>query len=112
LQSVGGQVRNFLAPPQAVDEIGRLGGYHILKVLGQGGMGVVFRAEDVSLKRVVALKAMLPSLAASPSAKKRFLREAQTGASWPGIGSGFILCRDPARFKPELRLLREQLRQR
>ena len=72
---------DFLAPSQAADEIGRLGPYRILKVLGRGGMGVVFRAEDPSLKRIVALKAMLPTLAASPSAKKRFLREAQTAAS-------------------------------
>jgi len=71
----------FLAPPQGTDEIGRLGGYRVLQVIGRGGMGVVFRAEDPSLKRIVALKAMLPKLAASSSAKKRFLREAQTAAS-------------------------------
>ena len=53
----------FLAPPQSADEIGRLGTYRILKVLGHGGMGVVYKAEDVQLKRSVALKAMLPGLA-------------------------------------------------
>jgi serine/threonine protein kinase len=72
---------DFLAPAQEADEIGRLGGYRVLRVLGRGGMGVVFRAEDPNLKRIVALKAMLPSLAASPSSKKRFIREAQTAAS-------------------------------
>lgn len=72
---------DFLAPPQAADEIGRLGGYRILQVLGAGGMGVVFKAEDPQLDRAVALKAMLPSLAASPSAKKRFLREAKAAAA-------------------------------
>lgn len=71
----------FLAPAQGPDELGRLGDYRILNVLGTGGMGVVFRAEDPKLKRIVALKAMLPALAASPSAKKRFMREAQTAAS-------------------------------
>src|SRR5207249_826128 len=72
---------DFLGPPQAPDEIGRLGPYRVLKVLGAGGMGVVFMAEDPGLKRKVALKAMLPALAASESSRKRFLREAQTAAS-------------------------------
>ena len=72
---------NFLAPPQNPDELGRLGAYRVLKVLGQGGMGVVFLAEDTHLERKVALKAMKPVLAASESAKKRFLREAKTTAS-------------------------------
>ena len=44
-------------------------------------MGVVFQAEDPALKRKVALKAMLPALAASGSAKQRFLREAQAAAA-------------------------------
>lgn len=72
---------DFLAPPQAADELGRLGGYRILQVLGAGGMGVVFKAEDPQLERAIALKAMLPSLAASASAKKRFLREAKAAAA-------------------------------
>ncbi len=71
----------FLAPAQSADEIGRLGTYRVLKVLGAGGMGVVFQAEDSKLKRQVALKAMLPALAASDSASKRFIREAQAMAA-------------------------------
>src|SRR5262249_28048145 len=71
----------FLAPPQNPDEIGRLGPYRILKVLGSGGMGVAFQAEDPKLKRKLAIKAMLPALAASASARQRFLREAQTAAA-------------------------------
>jgi len=72
---------DFLAPPQAADELGRLGPYRVLEVLGAGGMGVVFRAEDPHLQRLVALKAMLPGLAASGSAKQRFLREARAAAA-------------------------------
>jgi serine/threonine protein kinase/Leucine-rich repeat (LRR) protein len=78
------QEREFcecLAPAQAPDELGRLGPYRVLQVLGAGGMGVVFRAEDPQLKRPVALKAMLPTLGASESARKRFLREAQAAAA-------------------------------
>jgi serine/threonine protein kinase/WD40 repeat protein len=72
---------DFLAAPQSADELGRLGKYRILKVLGQGGMGVVFQAEDLLLKRSVAIKAMLPTLGASASAAQRFLLEAQALAA-------------------------------
>lgn len=72
---------DFLAPPQRPDEIGRLGAYRVLKVLGRGGMGVVFKAEDSHLERPVALKAMLPVLASSASAKQRFFREARAAAA-------------------------------
>src|ERR1700722_5384214 len=71
---------DFLAPPQAADELGRLGQYRILRILGHGGMGVVYEAEDPKLKRAVAIKAMLPALAASASCGKRFLREAEAMA--------------------------------
>jgi serine/threonine protein kinase len=71
----------FLAPPVEADELGRLGPFRILKVLGTGGMGVVFRAEDAHLQRPVALKTMLPSLAGSAEAKQRFLREARAAAA-------------------------------
>jgi eukaryotic-like serine/threonine-protein kinase len=71
---------DFLAPAQQPDEIGRLGGYRILQVLGIGGMGVVFCAEDLKLKRQVAIKVMKPSIASNRSAKDRFIREAQSTA--------------------------------
>ena len=72
---------DFLAPPQEPDELGRLGPYRISKVLGAGGMGIVFQAEDPQLKRPVALKALKPILAASEPARQRFLREAQATAA-------------------------------
>ncbi len=71
----------FLDPPQAAGEIGRLGSFRVLDVLGKGGMGVVFRAEDTGLRRHVAVKAMLPHIAADPGARARFLREARAQAA-------------------------------
>lgn len=71
---------DFLAPAQQPDELGRLGHYRILKVLGKGGMGMVFLAEDTKLERQVALKVMLPKFAEDAAAKQRFLREARTAA--------------------------------
>jgi tRNA A-37 threonylcarbamoyl transferase component Bud32 len=72
---------DFLSPPQGPDEIGRLGPYCVRKMIGSGGMGIVFLAEDVWLKRPVALKAMKPVLASNVSASQRFLREAQATAA-------------------------------
>ncbi len=72
---------SFLAPPQQPDELGRLGAYRVLRVLGSGGMGIVFEAEDSDLRRLVALKVLHPAWAHDPSAKKRFLREGQAAAA-------------------------------
>ncbi|MBL8817844.1 MAG: protein kinase [Planctomyces sp.] len=72
---------SFLRPAEQTDEIGRLGGYRILQVLGSGGMGVVYRAEDPSLKRLVALKVMKPVIAANREAKARFMKEAEATAA-------------------------------
>jgi eukaryotic-like serine/threonine-protein kinase len=71
----------FLNAPIEPDEIGRLGNYRVLRLLGQGGMAFVFLAEDIGLHRRVALKLMKPDLESDPTACQRFLREARTLAS-------------------------------
>jgi WD40 repeat protein len=72
--------KTLLAPAQQPDELGRLGPYRVLQVLGAGGMGVVFRAEDTSLQRPVALKVLKPELSANADFRQRFLREARMAA--------------------------------
>jgi WD40 repeat protein len=67
----------FLAPPTQPGALGRLGHYEIFEVLGRGGFGIVLRAFDEVLQRVVAVKVLAPEIAATSPARKRFLREAR-----------------------------------
>jgi len=71
----------FLSPPQAPGELGVLGGYRILKLLGSGGMGFVFEAHEIALRRRVALKVLKPELALDAENRERFLREARAAAA-------------------------------
>ena len=70
----------FLAPAVGPDELGWLAHYRVLKVLGQGGMGIVFHAEDTQLRRPVALKVIRPEMSKTLSNRQRFLREARAMA--------------------------------
>ena len=65
----------------ALEEAPTVPGYEIRGVLGAGGMGVVYQAEDVLLKRPVALKVLKPALATSDTCQRRFLREARAMAA-------------------------------
>ncbi len=71
----------FLGPSERPDCLGTLGPYEVLGVIGRGGMGVVLRAIDPALGRLVAVKVMAPQLAASAEARRRFAREARAGAA-------------------------------
>lgn len=59
----------------------RLAHFEILERIGQGGMGVVYRARDTHLGRIVAVKILPPAVASDPERRSRFLREAQAAAN-------------------------------
>src|SRR5687768_8214313 len=59
----------------------RLGPYEVVSALGVGGMGEVYRARDIRLRRDVAIKVLLPAVATDPERLARFSREAQVLAS-------------------------------
>ncbi len=73
-------VKQLLEPPSHPEMLGRLGRYEMERMIGCGGMGIVFKAFDTELNRVVAVKLLAPYLAARGSARKRFAREARAAA--------------------------------
>jgi serine/threonine protein kinase len=72
---------SFLKPSSRPGSLGRLLHYEVLEIVGRGGCGIVLKAFDVKLHRVVAIKMMTPELAVTSPARKRFLREARTTAA-------------------------------
>jgi WD40 repeat protein/serine/threonine protein kinase len=71
----------FLGPPGEANSLGRLDYYEVLEAIGRGGTGMVLRAKDTKLQRVVAIKVLAPGLAASSKARQRFVHEAQAAAA-------------------------------
>src|SRR5262245_56898527 len=63
------------------DSLPHIPGYEVEGILGRGGMGVVFRARHIQLKRPVALKMLLAGSYAAPLEKMRFKREAEAEAA-------------------------------
>lgn len=72
---------SFLKPAEDPGLLGTLGPYEVYELIGRGGMGMVFRARDPKLNRIVAIKVLAPELAAHGNARQRFLREAQAAAA-------------------------------
>ena len=72
---------DFLGSPRAAGELGWLAHYRVLRLLGEGGMGLVFLAEDSLLSRPVALKVIRPEIADTPGIAQRFTREARATAA-------------------------------
>jgi serine/threonine protein kinase len=75
------ELSDILEPPTKPGTLGRLGHYEVREVVGRGGMGIVLKAFDEKLLRVVAIKLLAPALAGSGEARKRFVREARAAAS-------------------------------
>ncbi len=72
---------SFLVATDNPSLLGVLGPYEVQEEIGRGGMGVVLKANDPALNRVVAIKVLAPCLASSVKARQRFLREGRAAAA-------------------------------
>jgi serine/threonine protein kinase len=73
--------RQLFSPPSHPEMLGRLGRYDIERLIGVGGMGIVFKAFDTELNRSVAIKVLAPHLSGNGAARQRFAREARAAAA-------------------------------
>jgi len=74
-------VKQLLSAPSHPEMLGRIGRYEVERLIGSGGMGIVFKAFDTELNRPVAVKVLAPHLAGSGAARQRFAREARAAAA-------------------------------
>ena len=83
----------FLEPPSLLDAGAQVGAYRVERILGRGGMGVVYLAHDSRLHRAVALKALPPHLFRDDRMRARLRQEARAAAalSHPGIATVYAL---------------------
>jgi hypothetical protein len=79
--------------PDRPDLPDRLGPYRLTRVIGEGGMGVVYQAEDTRLHRIVALKLLSPALSSDARQRDRLKQEARAAAALahPGIATVYAL---------------------
>ena len=71
----------LLSNPAPIFALTRFGDYELIEVIGRGGMGVVYKARQLSLNRLIALKMLTPNSAAFPRVADRLRLEAETAAS-------------------------------
>ena len=87
--SVAEQMRfGWLPKPLESGDLGHLAHYRLVRTLGEGGMGVVFLAEDTQLLRPVAIKVLKPNMVPDAKAVRQFVREARAAA---GLTSDHIV---------------------
>ena len=72
---------SFLTPSDKPGHLGRMGHYEVQEIIGRGGFGIVLKAFDERLHRVVAIKVLSPAYAANGASRKRFIREARAAAA-------------------------------
>ena len=75
------QFQHLLDPPSHPELLGKLQRYELEQLVGRGGMGLVFRAHDSELHRVVAVKTLAMHLIPIGAARQRFVREGRAAAS-------------------------------
>src|SRR5579862_6769513 len=74
-------------PPMRLSPGTMISVYRIESVVGEGGMGVVYRATDTAAKRTVAVKCLHTNLAGDPQIRQRFAREARVLRVWSHPGA-------------------------
>ena len=79
--SINHNSNDFLKPPSHPEMLGRMDGFEIEQMIGQGGMGVVYKSFDTELNRPVAIKVLADHLASNGVARQRFAREARAAAA-------------------------------
>ncbi|MGD0089399.1 MAG: serine/threonine-protein kinase [Planctomycetota bacterium] len=79
-------------------ELRKIGNFELLERIGQGGMGTVFKARQISMDRIVAVKVLPPSMAKQQQFTERFQREARASArlNHPNVVNGIDVGKDEA----------------